>query len=114
MFLLDKIWSRVLILAFIIQSLFISACVVTVPVGGTSDDRMHEVIIQTSPQYIKALEKDYRQLNFTTVKQLSYQVGTYLVLISIGDQSPDLVISTLERDIRITQAEWNKPYERRD
>jgi hypothetical protein len=114
MFLLDKIWYKAFVLVFILQALFMSGCVVSVPVGGTVDDRMHEVIIQTSPKYIKALEKDYRQLNFTTVKQLSYQVGTYLILISIGDQSPDLVISTLERDIRITQAEWNKPYERRD
>lgn len=113
MFLPVKIWYKIRVLVVILNTLLLNACVVSVPVGRATEVQAHEVIIQTSSQYIKALEKDYRQLNFTTVKQLSYQVGTYLVLITIGNQSPDLVISTLEKDIRITQAEWNKPYERR-
>jgi len=103
-------------LAFIAGLLFLlnSSCVVSVPVGGSSGDVVHEVIVQTNPSYLKALEKDYRHIQWTVVKRLSYQVGTYLITISVGNQSPELVLSTLQRDVRINQAEWNKPYIRRE
>ena len=108
-----KTYSNILSLA-VFMFLLASSCVVSVPVGDSSGDVVHEVIVQTNPNYLDALQKDYRHINWTVVKRLSYQVGTYLVTISVGNQSPELVLSTLQRDVRITQAEWNKPYLRRE
>ena len=83
----------------------------SVPIGnsGYSDGNTYEVIIQTNKEYLNKLARDYRKLSFTYVKTLSDRAGMYLVTINTGDEDPEWVLSKLRNDIRITEAEFNKP-----
>lgn len=87
----------------------------SIPIGGSGYDyaNTYEVIIQTNSEYLSKLAKDYRKLHFTYVKTLSDRAGMYLITINTGDEDPEWVLSKLRQDVRITEAEFNKPLIRR-
>ncbi len=108
-------WHRVKLTSLAgVLFFLLNACVVQIPVGGTStSEAPKEIIIQTEQRHLKGLAKSYRNLGWTELRTLNAQTGMYLVLIYPGTRDCDLIISDLRRDARIRKAEWNKPMNQR-
>lgn len=67
-----------------------------------------QLIIQTQPNTIKKLEKDYAAYELKYMKTLSRSSQIFLFYVNPGAKSMDDIIRMLKRDIRITQVQTNK------